>query len=137
MRSEAQKAVRRKYEQSEKGKTAKKLHEATYIASGGRVLSEKRRAEKPLSEARKQARLQYQLMRRSGEKKLNLFDAFALKEAVSLVKLRAKVCGGSWHVDHIIPVSRGGLSTHDNIQVVPAIWNRVKANKNTDKFFGS
>lgn len=137
MRSEAQKAARRRYEQSEKGKAAKKLHEATYVASGGRAVSEKRRAEKPLSEARKQARLRYQLMRRSGEKKLNLFDAFVLKEAVNLVKLRTEVCGGRWHVDHITPVSKGGLSTYDNLQVVPAFWNRSKSNKNTDRFFGS
>lgn len=134
-RNEKQKESRRKYEASDKGKLAKKRHEAAYILSGGRTKQEAVRAEKPISEARKQARLRYQLMRRSGEKALNHFDAWVLKEAVALTKLRKQVCGGEWHVDHIIPVSKGGLCTHDNLQVVPAYWNRSKSNKHNGQFF--
>jgi len=39
-----------------------------------------------------------------------------------------------FHVDHIIPVSRGGLHTPDNLQVVPAKWNLRKNNRNTEKW---
>jgi len=96
---------------------------------------EAKRAEKPVSEARKQARLQYQLMRRSGERALDDFCKWVLLEAVQLAKQREKLCGGRWHVDHITPVSKGGQSTYDNLQVVPAYWNRSKSNKHTGRFF--
>ena len=104
-RNKKQKETRRRYEMSDKSKAARKRHEATYVTSGKRVVLEAKRAEKPVSEPRKQA------------------------------KQREKLCGGSWHVDHITPVSKGGQSTHDNIQVVPAYWNRSKSNKHTKRFF--
>lgn len=129
------KAAKQKYYSSEKGKAQKRKEDAAYVASGGKALSEARRSAKPVSEARKQAKLKYQLMRRSGEKALDPFDYWVLMEAVALTKLRSQMCGGKWHVDHIIPVSRGGLCTHDNLQVVPAFWNRSKSNKHTGRFF--
>lgn len=132
---EAAKAAKQRYYASEKGKSQKRKEEAAYIISGGRVKAEAKRAEQPLSEARKQARLRYQLVRRSGEKTLDSFNAWVLEEAVKLTCLRKQVCGGGWHVDHIIPVSKGGLCTHDNIQVVPAHWNRTKSNKHAEHFF--
>jgi hypothetical protein len=132
---EAAKAAKQRYYASEKGKAQKRKEEVAYALSGGRAKAEARRKEQPLSEARKQARLRYQLMRRSGEKVLDSFDSWVLKEAVALAKLRKQVCGEEWHVDHIIPVSKGGLCTHDNLQVVPAHWNRSKSNKHNGQFF--
>jgi len=132
---EAYKASKRKYYASEKGRAQKRKEDAAYIASGGKAAAERRRAERPISEARKQARLRYQLMRRSGERVLDTFDAWVLSEAVELAKLREQLCGRKWHVDHIIPVSKGGRCTHDNLQVVPAYWNRTKSNKHTGHFF--
>jgi hypothetical protein len=129
------KAAKQKYYSSEKGKAQKRKADAAYVASGGKALSEAKRSAKPISEARKQARLRYQLMRRSGEKALDHFDSWVLREAVALAKLRKQMCGGEWHVDHIIPVSKGGLCVHDNLQVVPAYWNRSKSNNHTERFF--
>lgn len=133
--SESQKAAKRKYYSSEKGKAQKRKEDAAYVASGKRAVTEARREAKPLSEARKQARLRYQLMRRSGERVLDAFNTWVLGEAVELAKLRESLCGGKWHVDHIIPVSKGGQCTYDNLQVVPAFWNRSKSNKHTGRFF--
>ena len=134
-RNEKQKESRRRYETSAKGKAARKRHDAVYAASGRREIAEAKRAEQPVSDARKQVRLRYQLMRRSGEQALSPFDAWVLREAVALARLRKQVCGGEWHVDHIVPVSKGGLCTHDNLQVVPGFWNRTKSNKHTKRFF--
>ena len=135
MRSEHQKAIRKKYEQSEKGKAAKKRQEATYVASGGRAEAEARRGQKPLSEPRKNARLKYAVVKRTADKNLSELDLFVLSEAISLAKLREKMLGIKWHVDHVIPVSKGGASNYGNIQVVPALWNRRKSNKHTGLFF--
>lgn len=146
MRTEAQKEARRKYEASDKGKAAKKRHDANYVASGGRAKTEQRRAEKPISEARKEARKRWakanrayytadRSFRRSLERDLSEFDRFVLLEAVSLAKLRKEEVGGNWHVDHIVPVSKGGTARADNLQVVPAVWNRQKSNLHTKRFF--
>ena len=137
MRNEAQKASRKKYETSAKGKAAKKRHEATYVVSGGRGKAEARRSSKPVSEVRKQARLRYQLVRRGFERNLDEFDRLVLTEAVDLMRKRSAITGISWHVDHVIPVSKGGNSSAANLQVVPASWNRSKSNAHTERFFGA
>jgi CRISPR/Cas system Type II protein with McrA/HNH and RuvC-like nuclease domain len=131
------KAAKQKYYASEKGKECKRREEAAYKASGGRDANEKRRAEKPLSEARLQARIRYGLKRRGAEKVLEEFDLFVLKEATSLMRIRNKssCLNSKWHVDHIVPVSNGGDSSHNNLQVVPAKWNRSKSNKHSTRFF--
>lgn len=146
MRTEAQKAARKRYEQSEKGKAAKRRHESTYVESGGRTAAEMRRSEQPVSEARKAARKRWadahqayftamRAKRRNLEKSLSPEDFWIYEEAVLLSRLREKLLGGHWHVDHITPVSKGGTSIPDNIQVVPASWNRKKSNKHTERFF--
>lgn len=148
MRNEAQKASRLKYEHSEKGKAAKQRHEAAYKASGGRAKTEERRAEKPISEARKAARLrwakrnpEYAAANRSARRALyrnaSEFDRFVLIEAMKLARLRQQIFGFSWHVDHVVPVSKGGTSEALNLQVVPAVWNQRKSNKHTKRFFGN
>jgi hypothetical protein len=35
-----------------------------------------------------------------------------------------------WHLDHIIPETHGGLTTVQNLQLVPAKWNASKGNRN-------
>jgi hypothetical protein len=148
VRSEAQKAARRLYEASEKGKEAKRRHEAAYKVSGGRATTEARRKNAPLSEARRAARIKWaknnqayftamRSYRRTLEKALDPFEFWVLQEAVSLARLRETVVGGRWHVDHIVPVSKGGNSRPDNLQVVPATWNRRKSNRHAERFFGA
>jgi hypothetical protein len=49
------------------------------------------------------------------------------------VRLENKL-GIKFHVDHIVPVSKGGLHHHSNLQVVPASWNISKHNRNTERW---
>ena len=136
---EKAKESKRKYYSSEAGKMQKRKEDRAYILSGGRALAEKRRAEKPLSEARIQSRLRYSNRKRSSEKQLCEFDLFVLAEAVDLMRLRnkTKCCGTRWHVDHVIAIANGGSSKHDNLQVVPAKWNQSKSNKHSKRLFGN
>jgi 5-methylcytosine-specific restriction endonuclease McrA len=127
----------RRHRQTAKYKARRKLEEAKYVASGGRAANERRRSERKLSPARLVARVAYNLKRREQRALLDGFDRFVLREAVSLCRLRDQVVGGAWHVDHVVPVSRGGDSRHTNLQVVPALWNRSKGNRNTARYIGA
>ena len=59
------------------------------------------------------------------------------KEIQNLYKLaqdKTKETGFDWHVDHIIPLTKGGLHKPTNLQVVPASWNISKGNRSEEKY---
>lgn len=58
-------------------------------------------------------------------------NEFFIKEIYALAKLRTKVMGYEWHVDHIVPLKSEtvcGLHVEHNLRVVPAVINRAKSN---------
>lgn len=58
-------------------------------------------------------------------------NTFFIAEAYRLAKLREKVCGGKWHVDHVVPLRSKlvcGLHVANNLQVIPASVNQRKSN---------
>lgn len=62
---------------------------------------------------------------------LTVDDKWLLREAYALAKLRTKMFGFAWEVDHVIPL-RGqfvsGLHVPTNVQVIPKAENRQKRN---------
>jgi hypothetical protein len=63
---------------------------------------------------------------------LTVDDFWLIKEAYALAKLRERVLGGKWHVDHIVPLQGdnvSGLHVPWNIQVIPAKLNLQKQNR--------
>ena len=59
-------------------------------------------------------------------------EMWLIKEAYALAKLRGKILGGEWEVDHIIPLQGKnvcGLHVPTNLQVIPCTINRQKSNR--------
>jgi len=58
-----------------------------------------------------------------------------LAEVYQIAQEASITTGYDWHVDHIVPLSKGGLHTLNNLQVVPATWNLEKNNNNCDRYW--
>lgn len=73
----------------------------------------------------------YTLKLRACPKWLTEDEHWMIEQAYALAKMREQVCGGKWHVDHIVPL-RGktvsGLHVPWNLQVIPASVNCAKRN---------
>lgn len=59
-------------------------------------------------------------------------NEFFMDEAYRLARLRTKLFGYEWHVDHIVPLQSKfvcGLHVHNNLRVIPGSENKAKGNR--------
>ena len=49
--------------------------------------------------------------------------------ALKILSEEASMLGKGWHLDHIVPLSKGGLHHPDNLQIVRSFYNLSKSDK--------
>jgi hypothetical protein len=140
--------AKNKYKKTDKGKTT----EAKYLATEKSDLRIKRYTCSDKGRKRKRENqkkfyktdkgkvnsLKRGAKRRARKKKASTKLTFAEEQLIRQyynhsVRLKNKL-GIDFHVDHIVPLSLGGLHHPSNLQVVPAVWNMRKHNNNTDQW---
>lgn len=77
---------------------------------------------------------EYQVLRRAASKRAtpSWANHFFMDEAYRLARLRTKVLGYPWHVDHIVPIQHPlvcGLHVEHNLRVIPGRENQQKSNR--------
>lgn len=118
----------------------KKEHEKVRIRKGQKTRKEYLTQRSLNKVGRKITALKYAYKRRRLEEKTfeTELDIFVFEEAAKLCKMREKVTGIKWHIDHIVPMMHKnacGLNSAFNLQVVPATWNVKKGNRNMNTYF--
>ena len=61
--------------------------------------------------------------------KMNCLEKSAIKGLYFIAKVLSNSCGESFHVDHIQPISKGGLHCLSNLQILSAEENLRKGAK--------
>ena len=88
-----------------------------------------KKAKKAFRNAKRRAAKSGAVVYMSPETKRKVADVYQIAQEASMTT------GYDWQVDHIVPLSKGGLHTLNNLQVVPAAWNRNKKNNNCDRYW--
>ena len=132
----AQKALRirqQKYRDSRK-QEAKEYNEKYRAKNRESLLEKKRKYQRENLAAHVAKAKAYKSKKRAEYNNLSETD----KSIVTLIyeaKQRVSKCLGiNFHVDHIIPLSKGGEHAPHNLQIVPAKWNISKHNRSNDIF---
>lgn len=108
--------------QAKNPERTKEISRSSYWRNHDKALAAQRRYKAENPEAMKLL----EIKRRASEKQ------FFIGEAYRLAKLREKICGGKWHVDHIVPIQSKlvcGLHVESNLRVIPAFMNISKSNR--------
>jgi HNH endonuclease. len=105
----------RKRESDKKWREDNKEHVREYTKKWAKDNPHIGRAKAQRRRARKKAALPY----------LSENDNLALK----LLSEEASILGEGWHLDHIVPLSKGGLHHPDNLQIVRGSYNLSKKDK--------
>ena len=124
---------------SENPECRKEEHRRFAERSGIRTrdVYDKERKENAIGHKVSKAKYSHKRRIRLRESVMTELDTFVLEQALSLCKEREETTGFKWSLDHIIPLYHkdvSGLHTASNFQVVPALWNSWKGNRNCNTY---
>ena len=130
---EALKKRQQAYRDSHKEES--KSYSAAYRRDNREDLLEKKRAYLQKTLAKHNARAKaYKHKKRQEYNKLPKEERKCVVRFYEATQRISKCLGISFHVDHIQPMSKGGVHNPTNLQIVPAKWNISKCNRNNDLF---
>jgi HNH endonuclease len=70
-----------------------------------------------------------QIAKKNQSPKLTQLEDSMIKALYFMSKVLSNSCSNNFNVDHIIPVSKGGLHVFDNLQILTEHENKSKGNK--------
>ena len=138
--------TRYNWEQTEKRKEWNKVYEKTPKVKAKRAKYRKENPEKTRSRVAKYLKTDkgkaFNRMacnkRRARMQKASVnlteYEEGIIKHIYAYAVRVSKKLNITFHVDHIVPISKGGLHHPMNLQVVPAVWNVRKNNRNTERW---
>ena len=120
----------RKYNATEKGAKYNREHVRKW-----RLANPEKRKEQAKRETAKRSTKAVALLRAKRRNRLpswdSEFNTFAIDEIYKLAKVRTKITGVIWEVDHVVPLlgrEVSGLHVYNNLQLLPQQQNRQKGN---------
>ena len=129
----AQKIRAKRWAEKNKEKTGLQKKEWALVNKEKSNLHKKKWADK-----NKDKRTAWEANRRALKFRATIFLTKEAKKQIVDIYRRAQdktiETGYQWHVDHIVPLTKGGLHKPTNLQVVPASWNISKRNRNCDVY---
>ena len=126
---EKRRAINNKWKQNNKEKQAaqKKLYReankqklSTYVKNNRAIYNS--------------ANKRYKEVKRDNNFIITELDKFVEQEIYELAQIRTEQLGKEWHVDHTIPLSKGGPHAIHNLEVVPKAWNLSKGNTHSNRY---
>ena len=132
----AQTALRkRQQEYRDAHKKEIKVYSVKYREENREELLEKKRAYQRQNLAAHVARAKaYKCKQKTEYNKLPEKQRKTISGLYTATKRISECLGVSFHVDHVVPLSKGGKHEVHNLQIVPAKWNISKLNRNNERF---
>jgi len=119
----------KKYRQSDKGKKTRRLYHQTDAYKD--IVTRFRKSEKGKAISNKHTAQRRARIKKASTKLTYIEEQLIKQYYEHSTRLKNKL-GIEFHVDHIVPLTLGGLHHPSNLQVVPARWNMRKNNMNTN-----
>lgn len=115
---------------------AKEINAKQYQKNREKILARKKQYWQENPDIRQSARASYNARKRSAEGSFTSADVLRMKESQSMMcnGCRCDMNETGYHIDHIVPLSRGGTNWPSNLQLLCPTCNHKKYNKHPEEW---